>query len=109
MSKRRYGTHRYKFTEKTHSIRGIIAIVLAVAALIALVYMIIESFHSGGSAGMFIGSTGVLALMVSILSLLLAISSVREPETFRVVPYVSLLLSMISAGLWVAIYIGGMI
>lgn len=107
MRRRRRGGHNYKFTEKTHSIRGIIAIVLAAASLFACGFMLWYSYSSRGNAGIYVGSAGIFGFFVAVLSVILAVSSVREPETFRIIPYTSLGVSLAAVAVWIALYVGG--
>lgn len=107
MRHRHRGGHNYKFTEKTYSIRGIIAIVLAVLSMAACIWMLWYSYQSGGNAGIYVGSAGIFGFFVAVASVILAIASVREPETFRVIPYTALGVSLVAAVVWIALYIGG--
>lgn len=107
MRRRRRGAHNYKFTEKTHSIRGIIAIVLAAVSLLACGWMLWYSYSSRGNAGIYVGSAGIFGFFVAVVSVIMAISSIREPETFRIIPYVSLGVSLAAAVVWILLYIGG--
>ncbi len=107
MKHRHRGGHNYKFTEKTHSVRGVFAIVLALLSIIACACFIWYSFDKGGGAGIYIGSAGFLGFFTAVISLATAISSVREPETFRGLPYTSLGISLVSVAIWIALYVGG--
>lgn len=107
MRRRRHGGHNYKFTEKTHSTRGIVSIVFAILSLLSCGGMIWYSYSSGGNAGIYIGSAGIFGFFVAVISVILSISSIREPETFRIIPYVSLGCSLAVAAMWIALYIGG--
>lgn len=107
MKRRRRVGHNYKFTEKTHSIRGIISITLAVASLAICVWMFWCSYNSRGNADIYVGSVGILGFFVAVAAMIVSIMSIREPETFRVVPYTSLGLSLATTAIWVALYVGG--
>jgi uncharacterized membrane protein YidH (DUF202 family) len=106
MARRNRGGHNYKFTEKTHSVSGMIAIVLAVLSLIACGCMVWYSFSHRGSAGIYIGSAGIFGFLVAVVAFFTSIHSIREPEKFRVIPYTSLGFSVVSVVVWVAIYLG---
>lgn len=108
MAGRRRKRHNYKFTEKTHSLRGIFAIVLAVLSIAACIVMIWNAYQTRGNANIYIGSAGIMGFFVSVASLIVAISSVREPETYRVIPYTSLIIAILTTAMWIALYIGGL-
>lgn len=72
MRRRRRGAHNYKFTEKTHSIRGIIAIVLAAVSLLACGWMLWYSYSSRGNAGIYVGSAGIFGFFVAVVSVIMA-------------------------------------
>ena len=108
MRRSRRGGHNYKFTEKTHSVRGIVAVVLTVISLVMCGWMLWYSYSSRGNAEIYVGSIGILGFFVAFAALLCAISSVKEPETFRVLPYTSLGMSLVTTGVWVALYVGGL-
>lgn len=107
MKRRRRGGHNYKFTEKTHSVRGVFAIFLAVVSLVVCVWLLWYSYSSRGNVGVYVASVGILGFFVAVASFACAVSSVREPETFRVVPYTSLGFSIVAMAVWIALYVGG--
>lgn len=106
-TRRNRGGHNYKFTEKTHSVRGVLAIFLSILSLAACAGMIWVSYSSRGKAGIYAGSFGVLGLLVALLAFCISVSSIREQETFRIIPFTSLGFSLATVAAWVAIYIGG--
>lgn len=99
--------NRYKFTEKKHSRRGMLACVLAAASIFALVYLVSESFLQGGNGSVYLGSAGILALVVAVVSFVQAVKSLREEDTFRGIPVASMALSLVAAGAWIALYTVG--
>ena len=107
MRRRHHGGHDYKFTEKIHSIRGIVAIVLAALSLLSCIFMFWYSYQSRGAAGVYVGSAGVLGFFVSLAAVILAVVSVKEPETFRSIPYTALGMSLAVTAIWIAVYVGG--
>lgn len=107
MARRSRGGHNYKFTEKTHSVSGMMAIALAVLSLIACGVMVWYSFSHRGNAGLYIGSAGIFGFLIAVLAFFISIHSMREPEKFRVIPYTSLGFSIASVAVWIALYLGG--
>ncbi len=107
MARRNRGGHNYKFTEKTHSVRGVVAIILSILSFAACGVLIYLSYSNRGNAGIYIGSAGILGFFISVIAFITAVMSIREQETFRVVPYASLGVSLISLAVWITIYLGG--
>ena len=97
----------YKFTKRKKSVRGSLALILAVGAILILAVTVMESFHKGGNGSVYLGSAGVLALLISVCALILAILAVKEEDTFKTVPYISLVCSVLITGVWAAIYAAG--
>lgn len=97
----------YKFTKKKKSVRGICALVLAVTAILILAVVVSEAFKKGGNGSVYLGSAGVLSLLVSVCALVLSVLAVKEEDTFKTVPYISLACSVIITGIWAVIYAAG--
>ena len=96
-----------KFTKKKHSKRGMLACVLAVASIFALFYLIGVSFRQKGNGSVYLGSIGILALLVALTSFAQAVKSIREEATFRRIPILSIALSILASGGWIALYAVG--
>lgn len=100
---------KYKFTEKTLSKRGLMALGLALASLAALGIMIFLAFKSAGNLSVYIACYGILAMIAAVVGLVLAILSLREEDTFRSVPWGALALSLLAILSWGGVYIGGIL
>ena len=96
--------NRYKFTKRKRSKRGMLACALAAASIFALLYLVSEAFWQNGNGSVYMGSVGVLALVVAIIAFVQAVKSLREDDTFRGFPVASMVLSVLAAGSWVALY-----
>lgn len=97
----------YKFTEKTHSKKGIIATVLALMLLILYGVIIYLSFYTKGKLSLYYGSVGVVALFISVVGLFIAFMSLREEDSFHLFPRLGVFLSVISVACWAGTYIMG--
>jgi hypothetical protein len=97
----------YKFTEKTHSKRGAAALVLALLSLAVFVFVVMESFYSRGSGSMYLGSAGVASMLLSIVALVVAFTSLGDENSYKVFPFAGLLCSFLAVGVWVALYVAG--
>lgn len=99
--------NRYKFTKRKRSKRGMLACVLAAASIFALVYLVFQAFAQDGNGSVYLGSAGVLALIVAVIAFVEAVKSLKEEDTFRGFPVASMVLSLLAAGSWVALYAVG--
>lgn len=103
---RRKRKNAYKFGDKKHSRRGKISLVLDVLSLLAGIGMIAFSIQSGGNANVYIGCAGLFTLMVSIVSLIVGLMSLRE-DSYKLFPVLgSVCAGLVLAG-WVAVYVLG--
>lgn len=93
-----------KFSKKKHSKRGMLACFLAAASIFVLIYLIFEAFIQKGSASVYFGSAGILALAVAVAAVVLAVKSLREEDVFRGLPITSMLLSILAMVSWLGLY-----
>lgn len=96
-----------KFSKKKHSKKGMLACVLAAASIFALFYLVGASYYQKGNGSVYLGSMGILALAVSLAAFVQAVKSLREEDTFRRIPIVSMVLSVLASGAWIALYAVG--
>ena len=89
----------YRFTEKTHSKRGVAALFLSIISIGILVAAVVSSFDSRGNGSMYLGSAGVTSMLIGICALVLAVKSLGEEN--------STLCSLLITGIWVALYVIG--
>lgn len=99
--------NHYKFTGKKHSKRGMLACFLVAASIFALIYMIMTSFWQKGNGSVYLGSAGLLALAVAVAAFIQAVKSFQEEDTFRGIPVISVILSLLASGAWIALYAVG--
>jgi hypothetical protein len=96
--------NHYKFSRKEHSKRGMLACFLAAASIFALLYLVADSFYQDGSGSVYLGSAGLLALVVAVVAFVQAAKSLGEENSYRGIPVASMLLSILAAGSWAAVY-----
>ena len=77
---KRHGS--YKFTEKTHSKRGIVATILALVLLVLYLVILELAFRANGGLSAYYGSIGVLAMLASVVVVVVAAGSLREEDSF---------------------------
>ncbi len=99
----------YKFTEKSQSKKGIIS--FSVAAVLVLLYLIFVflSFKEAGNLSTYYGSVGVLAMIFSIVTLIVSITSLLEEDTFKLFPRMAIGTSILAVFLWVGTYVMGFV
>lgn len=103
---RRRRKNAYKFGAKKHSRNGKISLILAVLSFLSGVGMVVISVQNGGNANEYIGSAGLFALMVSIVSLFMGLASLGE-ESYKLFPVLGSVCSGIVLAGWTAIYVLG--
>lgn len=109
MAKRRRRKKNYKFTEKTQSRQGMLALALAAVSLAVLILVIASSFHNRGNGSMYLGSAGVAAMLVGLVSVVIAVKSLHDDKSFKLFPYLATAISLLTTGTWIALYVvGGM-
>ncbi len=103
---RRKKRNAYKFADKKHSKKGKVSLALALLSFLSAVAMIIFSIQSGGKATVYIGSGGLLALILTAVSFMIGLSSLsgEDYKLFSVLGSVSS--GLMLAG-WVAVYVLG--
>ena len=97
----------YKFTDKTQSKRGILSFVLAAISIAVFMVVILLSFQNRGNGTMYLGSAGVSSMLLSVVAFVLAMISLGEENSYKIFPYLATVLSFLSLGIWVALYIVG--
>ncbi len=98
---------RFKFTEKTHSLIGIVATIVAALLLIAYLVVLRLAFFSEVGLSLYAGSVGVVAMVLALCCLGFSIKSLREENSFMLFPRIALLLSILTVVCWVGTYVMG--
>lgn len=99
----------YKFTKKRHSGLGMSALAIAICSIIAWFVMMIRSYQSEGNMTVYAGSAGLLAMLVAVLSFLMAVKSLKDKEKYKLYPIIATAVSFVISGLWIGVYILGFI
>ena len=99
----------YKFTEKTPSIKGLVTFV--VAAVLVLLYLVFVylSFYQAGKLSVYYGSVGVLAMIFSVVTFIVSVTSLFEEDTFKLFPRLAIGTSILAVLLWGGTYVMGFV
>ena len=89
-------SHKYIFTNKIYSVKGIMSTILGVMDLISLFLVVYLSYQNKGVALPRFGATGVLITLFSFVGLILAILSKYEPDRFYLFSYLGMGLNIVS-------------
>lgn len=106
---RRRRRNRFKFTEKKHSKKGIITLILSGILLILHLVFIHLAFKSEGTLSMYFGSAGVFATLCSIVVFVFSVQSTREEDSFSLFPRLSFGVSILNLVCWIGTYVNGFI
>ena len=97
----------YKFTEKTHSKKAMISFGLGAATLLTYFVFVYLSYQAAGQLSTYFGAFGVLAMIVAVVALVFAITTLKEEDSFALFPRLALITSAISTLLWIGNYVQG--
>ena len=95
----------YKFTEKTHSRKGMLSLGTALISLIIGIVVVVISVQSTGNASVYVGSAGLFSFLLSVVALIIGIRSLKEEESYKIFPGMGVLVSAIAFFSWLAVYI----
>ena len=82
------GIRDYKFTDKKHTIGGVIATAMGIVALIVLLVAIFVSYRNGGKAGISVGNMAFASLMLSFFGTIIGLLSFKEQDKYYNLSYV---------------------
>lgn len=88
----------YIFTNKRHSKRGIMAVILGIISLAGLGIVVFRAYLSGGEATVGYGFTGLLATLFSMIGLSLGVATAREKDYYRFFSVLGILLNLAALG-----------
>ena len=104
---KRHGS--YKFTEKTHSKRGIVATILALVLLVLYLVILELAFRANGGLSAYYGSIGVLVIFASVVVVFVGAGRLREVVSLRLFRRLGLVLSVVNIVCWAGAYVMGFV
>ncbi len=101
------GRRIYKFTEKSHSKRGIITSLVAIVLLAIYGGFIYMAYQGNGGLSMYFGSVGVIAMILSVINVGFALTTLKEEDSFMIFPHIAATTSVLAVVCWVGTYMLG--
>lgn len=74
--------HKYKFTNKKHSIGGVISTFMAIVAIVLVIVAIVTSFKAEGKGGEEVGIFAMMSMVFSVFGLVTGLLSYREFDRY---------------------------
>ena len=99
----------YKFTEKKHSKRAIVAFGLSAVTLVTYFVFVYLSYKAAGQLSAYYGAVGVMAMLLSIVALGMSVVAIKEEDSFTLFPRMSMITSVLSTLMWVGNYVQGFV
>ena len=90
---------KYIFTNKKHSNKAIASVILGIISNISLGIVIYLTYLKDGEAAGGYGVTGVLATLFSLAGLIVGITTVRDKQNYKVVPWLGTILNLLALGM----------
>lgn len=84
---------KYKFTNKKHPLKSVMAVILAVIGVVTVLTVIILAWKNGGVAGARSARALILAEVMALVGLVLAIMSRTEPDRYYFFPDMGIVLN----------------
>jgi hypothetical protein len=99
----------FKFTGRSHSIRGIISVILGCISFIAFIIISVISSLSGGNGGLILGVIGIALFILSCFGFVLGIKGCKEKEIYYTAPLTGLVLNGFLSVIYFLLYMAGFI
>jgi len=97
----------YSFTEKKHSQKGITSTVLGGLSFLLLCVLVYSSFFAKGNGGIYLGTIGFTAIVMTIVGLVYGLTSFRERDVFYLFSKIGSILSGVMLAIWIFIILIG--
>lgn len=97
----------YKFSDKTHSGKGMLATGFGLASLVILIVLIAISGKLHGKGSIYLGSVGLVAVMFSVIGLIIGIVSFFEPNKYKLFSNIGAIFNIVILLIWTSIIMIG--
>jgi len=97
------------FTNKKHSHRAIMSVILGSISIISLLIVVYMTYKRDGDATVGYGVTGLLATLFSVAGLVLGVITVRDKNYYRIFPWLGIVLNtLVLGGISLILYMGSL-
>lgn len=97
----------FMFTNKEHTLKGIIATILGMISIASLGYIIVNSYRNDGQVPLQYGAVAFLTMLFAFAGIVLGVLSKSERDKFYFFSYLGIVLNvLVLAALSVILYAG---
>ena len=89
----------YMFTNKEHTLKGIMSSILGVISLATLAYAVFMSYRRGGNIPRQYGAAAMLVMVYAFVGIGLGVVSKTERDKFYLFTYLGIILNMLALAL----------
>lgn len=97
-----------RFTDKRHAVNGIVSFSLGILSVIIGAALVYTSYSRKGNGGLYLGSIGLTAGIISLIGLICGLASFKEEDAYYLFSKIGSIMNSIILLIWVGIYIIGM-
>lgn len=98
---------KYKFSDKNHSTKGSISLLLGIGSLSLCIFCVVESTKELGKAGLTMGAWAMLAAVLAVVGVGLGLLSFKEEEKYYLTSKIGSLLCGILTVFYIAVLLMG--
>lgn len=97
----------FMFTNKEHTLKGIMATILGMISIVSLGYIIVNSYRNDGQVPLQYGAVAFLTMLFAFAGIVLGVLSKSERDKFYFFSYLGIVLNvLVLAALSVILYAG---
>lgn len=93
MSRKLWKKKSVRFSDKKHSIKGIISLIIGVISIFTLFLLFYESAKEGGNGDVTLGFIGAIIFILSIVGTVLGYQGSKEKDIHYYVPIIGLIMN----------------
>ncbi len=97
----------FKFSDKKHSVRGLISLVMGILSCVCLLVLFYISSLSAGNGSLLLGAVGLVMCVLSIVGFIIGVKACKEKEIYYNVPIIGLVLNGFLSVIYLILYMLG--